>query len=199
MQPFGVSDETPAAAFEDIENAWKSTAPRSAMRNGVNPRYSRPDGLEKLAADKLSRSQARAAAINAASPLFTAICSRHELTQFDTETGACLSCLSEIRGLPARQTYEAAHGDAYPAPCGEHGPAALARCSNGKCVLCYDAAGRKRKGRPGDPIRIAARASGASSYRSTCTVHGETDFHTIRGRCLDCFTSLGYPRKVPRA
>lgn len=144
-----------------------------------------------------NRAKARGAALTEGYTEFNARCASHSYTLFDVATGACLICLNENLNLPDRIRYERAYADAYPAQCEVHGEALHFMASN-KCMECFDKVGRRRgtKGRPGNPVRVAARKSGASSYIATCTIHGDVPHHTIRGKCLKCFNSLGYPRKA---
>jgi hypothetical protein len=173
------------------EKPQNSAIPRTFPRTGWNP-------LER----EISRHNARKMALSGVnySPEFTEECARHGITLFDTETGACLSCLSDAlprTGLPERVRYLSAYAVLYPATCPTHGQAMHYMKSN-RCSKCYTARGNPRSNESRNTARLAARASGATTYMGTCGTHGTVAHHTIRGKCLTCYNSLGYPRKGPR-
>lgn len=45
-----------------------------------------------------------------------------------------------------------------------------------------------------NPFRVDARRSSRQTYVGDCPLHGRGDFHTIRGVCLSCCNTMGYPR-----
>lgn len=148
-------------------------------------------GAVKYRDDRLIRERRNKAARAAAlAPEFIGICGKHGETLFETETGACLSCLSDLSGagLPPLVVYRTAGATQYPAPCEAHGGAALHLIQNGLCVECF---AEQR----GDPVRVRARREGRKTYDAHCDACGETTEHYVsRGLCSTCFTTAGAPR-----
>lgn len=84
--------------------------------------------------------------------------------------------------------------------CDKHGSVEHS-VSRGDCLTCFTTSGMPRTGTQrtsSNPERAQARATGATSYMGECETHGRVPHHTIRGKCLTCFNSLGYPRPGPK-
>lgn len=152
-----------------------------------------PPGTVNYRDDRLFRERKNKSARGAATgPEFIGICGKHGETLFETETGACLSCLFGLSGsgLPPLVVYRAAGATQYPAPCETHGPAALHLTQNGLCVDCF---AEQR----GDPVRVRARREGRKTYDAHCDACGETtEHHVSSGTCAVCTNSVGAPRKA---
>lgn len=56
----------------------------------------------------------------------------------------------------------------------------------------------RRKNKPDNPVRTAARLAGERTYPDNCPVHGETHFHVGTGRCFTCYTAGGQVRRGNR-
>lgn len=116
--------------------------------------------------------------------------------------GRCLTCYTKagVRrvGRSPRAVARASGSTSYLDTCVKHGQTAHG-VQSGKCLTCFNSMGLRRPAAPvGDPLRIAARAAGAASYLSWCSLHGGVPHSTTRGKCLTCFNSLGYPRPGAR-
>lgn len=115
--------------------------------------------------------------------------------------GKCQKCFDSLGrarvGNSARAEARNASKPAYRDTCADCGETDFGVAS-GKCLTCFNTGGMPRsaeRGRPGDPVRIAARAAGSTTYLGRCERHGTAEHHTARGKCLLCFNTLGQPRK----
>ena len=132
---------------------------------------------------------------------YVGTCPVHGETRQHFGGNGCSKC-RDARGRPlgrddARGAARSAGASRYIARCAAHGEVEH-YTATGHCSSCRTTAGLARStepmGRPGDPARIAARRARATTYLAPCDQHGEVPHHTIRGKCLTCYTSLGYPR-----
>lgn len=125
---------------------------------------------------------------------FPQYCETHGLTLFRSTTGRCSECSKADPFLCASEARYFGR-KAFRSFC--------VRCSNatdhsvarGRCLDCFDAAGRLRSSTTApNPARIEARRAGSKTFLDVCGKHGVTAHHTGRGLCLGCYTASGTPR-----
>lgn len=129
----------------------------------------------------------------AAGAEFIGECGKHGETLYDTETGACLSCVASLlgEGLPVLVAYRAAGATQYPKGCPEHGPGAMHLVRTARCVACF-AEDR------GDPARVRARKAGLATFDAHCAACGPAvPHHVSSGTCAACTNTVGKPRTAP--
>lgn len=134
----------------------------------------------------------------AGASLYPNACPEHgEAALHLVQNGLCVACHAEQRGDPVRIRARREGRKTYDAYCGTCGDTTEFHVSSGTCSSCTNSVGRGRKADPvaQNPVRVAARKAGSTTYLGDCAIHGETAFNTVRGKCLQCFNSLGQPRK----
>lgn len=112
--------------------------------------------------------------------------------EFSTVSANCLTC-SEKPRIAARLLNKRS----YPDKCTIHGETEHS-VLRGICLTCFNTNGDPRvdPDSRATPRRISRRY-GLHTYLDECHKHGQTEFSTLHGKCLQCFTTAGVHRRKP--
>lgn len=87
----------------------------------------------------------------------------------------------------------------FPCFCWHHGPFVPHGVETGLCLKCFTPTGEAIVWEP-DPVaaRARSRRAGDREFNAICETCGPARHGVLMGKCLECFTPTGAPRKRRR-